>query len=297
MAVPRGSTRSAIGVALLCGLALVGFAANSLLARAALGTTAIDAASYTLVRLASGAAMLVVLVAAGVRRRAHRGIAPAGGGAHGWGGAVALAAYAAAFSYSYLRIGAALGALVLFPTVKLALLADGHRRGERPHAREWLGAALALAGLLVLTAPGLDRPDLPGVMLMVVAGLGWAAYTVAGQQTANPLRATRDNFVRATAVAAPLVLPAVIVGRAGGTGIALAVVSGTITSALSYAIWYRVVPRLTGMQLGLAQLSVPVLAGLGAAWLLEEAVTLRLVAAAVLIASGVVVAVARGARR
>lgn len=288
---------SALTTLLLCAVALTGFAANSLLARGALGAQAIDAASYTLVRLASGAAMLVLLVAlAGESTRPAAGVVPPRRWA-GWMGALALATYAAAFSYAYLRIGAALGALVLFPTVKLALLGEGHVRGERPRAREWVGASLGLAGLVVLTAPGLDRPDLFGVALMVLAGLAWAAYTVAGQRVVDPLVATRDNFFLASVAATPLIVPAFLWGQTTATGTVLAAASGAITSALSYAIWYRVVPRLTGMQLGLAQLSVPVLAGLGAAMVLGEAITGRLLVAAALIATGVIVAVIRGGRR
>ena len=294
---PGGQRRlpSALVTALLCALALVGFAANSLLARGALAAPAIDAATYTLIRLASGTLMLAALVALARERPAA---APATVRRHPrWLGPAALALYAAAFSYSYLRIGAALGALLLFPTVKLALLADGYRRGERPRGREWVGASLGLAGLVVLTAPGIDRPDLPGVALMVLAGLAWAAYTVAGQRVANPLRGTRDNFAGATVAAAPLLVPAWAIGHATAAGLALAAVSGAVTSALSYVLWYGVVPRLTGMQLGLAQLSVPVLAGLGAALVLGEAITARLVAAAALIAVGVVVAVVPLARQ
>lgn len=277
----------------LCALAMIGFAANSLLARGALSPPAIDAASYTLVRLASGALMLAVLVGAS----ASRAVAPGDGSPrHGaWTGAVALTAYAAAFSYSYLRIGAALGALLLFPTVKLALLLDGHRRGERPAPREWAGAALGLAGLVVLTAPGVTRPDLPGAALMVAAGLAWAVYTVAGQRVSAPVVATRDNFARATVVALPLLVPAWAWGTATARGVLLAAVSGAVTSALSYALWYRVVPKLTGMQLGLAQLAVPVLAALGATLLLGETITARLVAAAALIAAGVLIALRRRA--
>lgn len=274
----------------------MGFAANSLLARGALGTRAIDAATYTLVRLLSGTVMLVALAAL-----TREGGADAAGEAatrarSRWTGAAALAVYAAAFSYSYLRIGAALGALLLFPTVKLGLLVEGHLRGERPHRREWLGAALGLAGLVVLTAPGIDRPDLPGAALMVIAGLAWALYTVAGRGVSFPVRATRDNFARSCLVASPLLAAAALGGHVTGAGLLLAAVSGAITSALSYAIWYRVVPRLTGMQLGLAQLSVPVLAGLGAVAVLDEALTARLLTAATLIAAGVFVAVARSGR-
>ena len=266
---------------------MIGFAGNSLLARLALGHDAIDAASYTLVRLVSGAVMLAVIAA--VRRSS-----PLGG--QSWAGGVALAAYAAAFSFSYLRIGAALGALVLFPTVKLALLGRGFARGERPLPVEWAGAALALSGLLVLTAPGVGRPDLPGIVLMVAAGLAWAVYTVAGQRSTRPMHATTGNFVLASALALPLLWPALGWGHASGTGWLLAAASGAVTSALAYALWYFVVPSLSAMQMGLAQLSVPVLAGSGAVLLLGGALTGRLLTGGALIVGGVILAIARRGR-
>jgi drug/metabolite transporter (DMT)-like permease len=294
---------STVATIVLCVLALVGFAANSLIARGALGAHAIDAATYTLLRLGSGVVMLAALVA--VARDTRRGAGAAGASPLPvtpsarvrWTAATALALYAAAFSYSYLRIGAALGALVLFPTVKAALLAEGHRRGEHPPVAEWIGATLGLASLAVLTAPGAGRPDAAGVALMAVAGLAWAAYTVAGKRVTDPLRSTRDNFARASLVASPLLVAMAASGHATPRGLLLAGVSGAITSALPYVIWYQVVPRLTGMQLGLAQLSVPVLAGLGAVALLGETLTVRLLAAAALIAGGVLVAVAPKAQR
>lgn len=293
------------GTLALCGLALVGFAANSLLARQALATGAIDAASYTLLRLVAGAVMLAGLTlpfrSAALGSRRPAGARRSAGSEGRWLAGAALAVYAAAFSYSYLRIGAALGALVLFPTVKLALLGHGLARGERPWIAEWLGAGLALAGLAVLTRPGVGRPDLAGVGLMIVAGAAWAVYTVAGQRTSRPVEATRDNFLLSVVVVSPLLVPMLLWGRASGAGLLLAVVSGAVTSALSYAIWYRVVPHLTGMQMGLAQLSVPVIAGLGAVVVLGEALTSRLLVAAALIFAGVLLALGwrqwRSARR
>jgi drug/metabolite transporter (DMT)-like permease len=286
MPVPRATLA-------LCGIALIGFAANSLLARGALAAGAIDPAAYTLVRLASGALLLLLVtpLLEPARAAAAAGAAPAPAGAARRGtGAVALAAYAVAFSSSYVRIGAALGALVLFPTVKIALLANGHARGERPSRHEWLGAALALAGLIVLTAPGVHRPDLAGVLLMMAAGLAWALYTVAGQRVARPVAATRDNFAGAALLALPLLALALRDGQVTRAGLVLATISGAVTSALTYAVWYRVVPRLTAMQLGLAQLSVPVLAGVGAVTMLGEPLTGRLLGGGALVLGGVLLA-------
>jgi drug/metabolite transporter (DMT)-like permease len=259
----------------------VGFAANSLLARLAIGTTQIDAATYTVVRLASGAAMLVVL-SRGLPWRSSS-----------WVGGLALATYAAAFSWSYVRIGAALGALVLFPTVKLALLAWGRSRGEQPRPRDVAGAMLALAGLVLLTLPRASRAEPIGVALMVMAGVAWAVYTVAGVRASSPMAATTANFARATLVAAPLAIVAGLHGHATTHGFALAVLSGAITSALAYVLWYATVPHLTAVQMGLAQLAVPALAMLGAVLFLGEQLTSTMTVAALLIFSGVALALAR----
>lgn len=267
-----------------CGLAMVGFAANSLLARQALGSHLIDASSYTLVRLASGALMLAVL--ARVRAESLRG-------AGSWVGGASLFAYAAAFSLSYVQIGAALGALILFPTVKIALLAWGRARGERPARQEWLGAALALAGLVTLMLPGAGRAHVGGVVLMVIAGLAWAVYTIAGKGVRRPLPATGANFARATAIALPLAAWSLGSGHASPLGFALATCSGALASALAYVLWYTAVPGLTAMQMGLAQMAVPALAGIGAVLLLGEQLSTRLVIAAAAIFGGVALALVR----
>ena len=294
--LPRLRRAPALLTLALSAFALAGFAANSLLARGALGAGAIDAASYTLVRLVAGTAMLGLLCAARRRGAAARSSLTRQPSRTRLVAAGALASYAVAFSYSYLQIGAALGALVLFPTVKIALLAHGHLRGERPPVREWAAAALGLAALAVLTAPGVRRPDPLGVALMILAGLSWAVYTVEGRRVVDPLRTTRGNFALATLGVSPFLLPAALAGHATMHGVLLGAVSGAITSALPYVVWYRVVPLLTGMQQGLAQLSVPVLAGLGAVALLGESLSMRLVVAAALVAAGVFVAVGQTTR-
>jgi len=269
---------------LACAAALLGFAANSLLARRALGSDLVDAATFTTVRLASGALLLGGIIRA-------RGGAPLSEGS--WRGAAALLAYAAAFSFSYVRIGAALGALVLFPTVKLALLAWGAGRGEHPRRLEWLGAVTALTGLVLLTLPGVGTVDARGIGLMILAGLAWAVYTVEGRRMGRPAVATAGNFLRATLLAAPLFWVGLRHGHATAAGLLLAAVSGSIASAVGYALWYSVVPHLSAIHLGLAQVSVPALAGLGAVVLLGETLTGRFLAAAAVIFLGVGLAVPR----
>jgi drug/metabolite transporter (DMT)-like permease len=261
-------------------LALVAFASNSLLTRLALGSRQLDAASFTALRLGSGAVMLAAIVL--VQGRSWRAL-----GGSGLAGPIALFAYAAPFSFAYLRIGAAVGALVLFGVVQLTMIGYGIARGERPTPVMWLGLTLAAGGLLVLTIPAVERPDPLGVMLMVVAGIAWAVYTLVGRGTSDPIAANARSFLWST----PLAMLLVALGRAPvhatGRGVVLALVSGAIASGLGYAVWYRVLPRLTVTQAAVAQLSVPVIAAAGAVVTLGESLTTRLVLAGVAVLSGV----------
>ncbi len=264
-------------------LALVAFASNSLLTRLALGTHQIDAAGFTAIRLGAGAVMLVALVVGQTRSwSAMRGSSAAG--------PLALFAYAAPFSFAYLRIGAAVGALVLFGVVQLTMIGYGIARGERPSATMWLGLVLAAAGLALLTVPSVTRPDPLGVLLMAVAGVAWAVYTLVGRGTPDPLAANARSFLWSAPLALALVV--LVIATRGDAppsarGIVLALVSGAVTSGLGYAIWYRALPSLTVTQAAVAQLSVPVIAALGAVAVLGEAVSSRLVVAGVMVLSGV----------
>jgi drug/metabolite transporter (DMT)-like permease len=274
-------------------LALVAFASNSLLTRLALGTHQIDAASFTAVRLVAGAVMLVALVVAQDRSwSAMKGA--------GIAGPLALFAYAAPFSFAYLRIGAAVGALVLFGVVQLTMIGYGIARGERPSAMIWLGLVLAAAGLALLTIPSVTRPDPLGVLLMAIAGVAWAVYTLVGRGTVDPLAANARSFVWSAPLAIVLVLFAIgshPEAPPSAQGIVLALVSGAVTSGLGYAIWYRALPSLTVTQAAVAQLSVPVIAALGAVAVLGEAVSSRLLVAGVLVLSGVGLVLSARARQ
>ncbi len=260
--------------ALATALALVGFAANSLLCRAALAggeARSIDAASFTLVRLASGALVLALLV------RVRAG--PGGGRGHGsWAGALALFAYAAGFSLAYVRIGAGVGALLLFGCVQLTMLAAGLARGERPRALEWVGLAVALVGLGGLTLPGASAPAAGGALLMAGAGVAWGLYSLRGRGSTDPLAATAGNFLRSVPLALLLSLLALLFARtphASGEGLALAAASGALASGLGYSLWYAALPSLSATRAAIVQLSVPVLAAAGAVLLLREPLTQR----------------------
>ena len=270
-------------VALLC------FAANSILARLALRSGLIDAASFTAIRLVSGALALWLLL-----RARGAGVRPAGRGP--WIAALLLFCYAAPFSFAYLQLPAATGALVLFGAVQLTMIGAGLMGGERPHWQEWLGLGLALAGLLYLNLPGLSAPEPLGAGLMALAGVAWGLYSLRGRSAVAPLAETAASFVLATPLA--LLLAAVAAARAhlSSVGVACALASGALASGGGYAAWYSVLPRLSATRAGTLQLAVPVLAALAGVVLLGERLTPRLVASAIAILGGVGLAISRGAR-
>jgi drug/metabolite transporter (DMT)-like permease len=241
---------------------MIGFAANSLLCRAALRTDEIDAASFTAIRLATGAAALVAIV--GARKSSVRGEGT-------WLSALSLAGYAIAFSFAYLQIGAASGALLLFGAVQLTMIAGGLIRGERPTPRQWLGWLVALSGLVVINAPHLDPPPVGGALLMMLAGVAWGIYSLRGRGVTRPLVATAGNFARSVPIAALLVVIAFAThAHATPLGIALAAASGAIASGLGYSLWYAAVPSLGATRAAVVQLSVPVVTALSAIPLLGE---------------------------
>jgi drug/metabolite transporter (DMT)-like permease len=267
---------------LCAGAALVCFAANSLLCRAALLHGRADPGSFTAVRVAAGAAVLVLLV--GVTGGRSR---PGGGS---WASAVALFAYAAAFSLAYVRIPAGVGALVLFAHVQGTMVGYGAATGARLGPLGWAGAAIAIGGLAGLTLPGAGAPDLAGCVLMGIAGIAWGIYSIRGRQARDALATTADNFVRAAPLAAGFLAALAPSAHLSREGLALAVASGALTSGIGYALWYAALPALGAARAGTLQLAVPVLAALGATAFLGERPTARLVAAGFAIVVGVAVA-------
>jgi drug/metabolite transporter (DMT)-like permease len=267
-------------VFLLTLLAMLAFAANSLLCRAALHGSTIDAASFTTLRIAAGAATLWLIV------RLRDGPNRAAGN---WPSALALFGYAAAFSFAYVSLTAATGALLLFG----AVLA----RGERLRGLQMLGLAFALSGLVGLLLPGLSAPPLPGALLMLAAGACWGVYSLRGKGAGDPLRVSAGNFLRALPFA--LVLSAAMLpwARLDLAGAALAVASGALASGVGYAIWYAALPALRVTTAATVQLTVPVIAALGGFALLGEPPTPRFVIAAAAILGGIALVVAPWRRR
>ncbi|MFY8042738.1 MAG: DMT family transporter [Rhodoferax sp.] len=274
----------------LLGLAMLAFAGNSLLCRVALRGGAIDAASFTTVRLLSGAIMLAALVWLQHKRNAHPTQHTTLPG-DSWS-ALALFAYAAGFSFAYLSMTAATGALLLFGAVQATMIAWGLYHGERLRKLQLGGFALAVAGLTALMLPGLATPGLGGSMAMLGAGVAWGAYSLRGRRkqaavTADPTAVTAGNFVRTIPMA--LVLSAVALPQLHLTssGVLYAVASGALTSGVGYAVWYRVLPTLQATHAATVQLSVPVIAALGGIVLLGEAATWPMALSACAILGGI----------
>ena len=267
----------ALRIAILTSATLACFAANSLLCRAALGPRRIDPATFTWVRLASGAVTLALLLA--LRRRR-----PAGGSI---GSALALFLYAGAFSLAYVRIGAGVGALLLFGAVQVSMVGWAALRGVRPDGIQALGIAMALIGLVWLTLPGASAPEPAGAALMLGAGVAWGAYSLRGRAVRDPLAATGHNFLLALPLSVALGLASARQAIATPAGVALAVASGALASGGGYSLWYAVVPGLGATRAAAVQLAVPVLAGAGATAFLGERLTPRIAAAGTLILAGI----------
>lgn len=275
-------------VLLLSVLAMVAFAANSVLCRLALGGGLIDAASFASVRTFFGAVVLALLVIIyGGRLQPFSA---------SWATAIALFVYMVFFSFAYLTLETGTGALILFGTVQLSMLGFALWSGERLSPLAWVGTVLAGGGLVYLVLPGLSAPDPVGASMMVAAALGWAVYSIVGKGAQDPLAATASNFI----IALPLTFLVSVLFlqdmQVSGEGILLAAISGAIASACGYAIWYAVLPHLTTSRASILQLSVSVLAAFGGVIFLSEEITWRLLIASVVILGGVALVVKQRTR-
>ncbi len=265
-------------VFILTLLAMMAFAGNSLLCRLALKHTSIDAASFTSIRIISGAVALWLIV------RIRGGRYDTAGS---WLSAFALFAYAAGFSFAYISLPAATGALLLFGAVQATMVGYGLWTGERLHRRQTTGLICAFGGLVSLLSPGLSAPPLQGSILMLGAGVSWGIYSLRGRNAGDPLMATTGNFCRAiffTTVLSLVLLPRVSLDS---SGIGAAIVSGVLASGVGYAIWYTALRGLNSTRAATVQLSVPFIAAVGGLVFLGEPVTLRLLIAATAILGGI----------
>lgn len=269
---------------LLTAAALTGFAANSLLTRAAITGGHLDPWLFLLVRITTGAVTLWVLVQARGMRGASAH-APRGS----WRMAGWLTGYALLFTLAYTRIGAGPGALLLFGSVQLTMFGVALARGERLRRAQWTGVVLALGGLLALTLPGLTAPHPIGAMLMAGAGACWGFYSLLGRGTRDPLAVTSDNFLKAAVWVTPVAVLMVpwTRGTWSVTGLLLAAASGAVASGMAYAAWYAVLPSLPAWRAATIQLAVPVLTALAATIFLAEPLSARLATAMLLVVSGI----------
>ena len=272
----------------LTSLAMLAFACNSLLCRVALIHTRIDAASFTAIRLLSGALMLGLIV------RMRGGLRSGGGN---WASALALFVYAAGFSFAYISLPASTGALLLFGAVQATMICHGLCSGERLRKLQLAGFAVALAGLLGLLAPSLTAPPLFGSLLMLSAGIAWGVYSLRGRGAGDPLQVTAGNFLRAVPIMGLLSALMINAATVDGAGLVYAVLSGALASGIGYAVWYTALPFLKATSAATVQLSVPVIAAVGGIAFLGEALTLRLALASAAILGGIALVVLRNKTR
>jgi drug/metabolite transporter (DMT)-like permease len=281
--------------ALLTLLAMLAFAGNSVLCRLALGHTSIDAASFTAVRLLSGALMLTLLVyfrqppAPAMVGAAGRRPALGGNWLSGW----ALFVYAGAFSFAYVNLSTGTGALLLFGAVQATMILAGLVSGERLSGRQVLGLLLAMAGLVAVLLPGLSAPPLGSALLMLASGVAWGIYSLRGRGVPDPTSATAGNFLRAAILSVLLGVAMLARQNLDGPGLWYAVLSGALASGAGYAVWYTALRGLTTTGAASVQLSVPVLAALAGVAFLHEPITLRLTLTSVAILGGIALVVIR----
>lgn len=266
-------------------LALIAFAGNSILCRWALKETSIDPASFTAMRLLSGAMFLGALVWL-------RGGYDARAGS--WPGAAALFVYAACFSIAYVNLSTGAGALILFGAVQATMIGVSAWRGEQLSASAWGGLIMALAGLAGLLMPGTTAPPWLPALVMLIAGIAWGTYSLLGQGVARPLPLTTSNFVRACLFVVPFWILWPMPLQWDRAGLLYALASGALASGAGYALWYAVLPLLRAATAASVQLSVPIIAAVGGALLLNEPLTVRLFLASLVILSGIALVIFSG---
>jgi len=265
-------------------MALIAFAANSVLCRLALGDESIDAAGFTVIRLLSGAVVLSIILIFSSNKNStlSRG---------SWSASVMLFVYAIAFSFAYIALDTGTGALILFGAVQVTMILMALISGYRLHISEWLGVALAFFGFVYLVLPGVTAPPLFSFSLMTIAGIAWGLYTLKGKGSSNPLADTTYNFLRTTPLLIILTFATLQNLHLTFEGILLAVLSGGIASGIGYTMWYIALAGLSATQAAVIQLLVPIIAAFGGVIFVSEAITFRLAFAALMILGGVLLVV------
>lgn len=289
--------------------AMLAFAGNSVLCRLALEQLTIDPASFTSIRLLSGAIVLTILLLSVPKLMLPKQPLSADGAANSnevyankcfrlfslkqssWLGGFSLFAYAAGFSFAYISLPTGTGALILFAMVQITMLSYALVKGSRFSLAQWFGFAMALVGLVYLFLPGISAPPLLGATLMGIAGIAWGVYSILGKRVANPTQSTTENFIRASIITLLLSLIFINDISISLQGALLAIASGALTSGIGYAIWYAVLPFLKAASSASLQLTVPVIATIGGVVWLGEEVSIRLALASISILGGVAIVV------
>ncbi|MGV2873022.1 DMT family transporter [Colwellia sp. E150_009] len=269
---------------LLTVLALLAFAGNSVLCRLALNDNIIDAASFTSIRLFSGAIFLLLLISINVHKSPQKIINIKAGS---WLSALFLFIYAGAFSYAYISLDTGTGALILFGSVQVTMILSDIFKGKKLLLAEWLGLIIAFIGLIILLMPSASAPSLTGFLLMAISGIAWGFYTLAGRGSKTPLVDTTNNFLRTLPFIGLLMLLTLSNIELSNQGILLAIISGTVTSGLGYAIWYSALSGLTVKHAAIIQLSVPVIAAIGGVIFSNETINIELITSSFLVLGGV----------
>jgi len=278
------NNKSFLKTSLLTGLALIAFAANSVLCRLALGNEAIDAPSFTGIRLLSGAITLFIILSI---KRGNKGASSKGS----WTAGLMLFLYAITFSYAYLSVDTGTGALILFGSVQITMIMLSLVTGTRLHLTEWSGVIIAFTGFIYLILPDITTPSVNGFILMTVSGMSWGIYTLKGRSSKNPLMDTTYNFLRTIPFVALLAIFTMQNMSYSFEGIVLALISGAVTSGVGYTIWYIALSGLSSTQAAVLQLSVPVIAAIGGVVFVSEEITIRLIISATIVLSGILMVV------
>ncbi len=272
----------------LTGLALIAFAANSVLCRLALGYEAIDAASFTVIRLLSGSIVLLLIISS-TRSTTRNASSTSTKGS--WTASFMLFVYAITFSYAYISLDTGTGALILFGSVQITMILLSLFSGTKLHITEWSGVVIAFVGFIYLVLPEVTTPSASGFMLMTTAGIAWGIYTLKGRASKNPLIDTAYNFFRTTPLVLLLAIYTMNNTNYSSEGVVLALLSGGITSGIGYTIWYIALRELSATQAAVLQLSVPVFAALGGIIFVAEAITFRLAVSAIIVLGGILIVV------
>ncbi|MBT8350059.1 MAG: DMT family transporter [Deltaproteobacteria bacterium] len=265
-------------------MALIAFAANSVLCRLALGERTIDASGFTVIRLLAGAMVLLAIISI---KGNKTDLVTKGS----WSASLMLFLYAITFSFAYITLNTGTGALILFGSVQITMILLSLISGDRLHITEWTGVIIAFIGFVYLILPGVTTPSAIGFLLMIVAGIAWGVYTLKGRSSDDPLMDTAFNFLRTVPLVIILAIITVKNVHYSYEGILLAAISGGITSGIGYAIWYVALGGLSATQAAVVQLLVPVIAAIGGIIFVSETLTLRLIVSATMILGGILMVV------